>query len=159
MDKSDIKQFRNALHNGEVHFSYTKKDGSTRQARGTLSGFLIPKYEPIVAKFQVNKIEWADDALHLNPRPKKLKLSITQTLFDRLHDFSLDENDLNNKVVKEAIFQKFGARPISVEYTKDDLPCLENKHNKKQKDLICYYDLDKNNFRSFNESQLISWNN
>lgn len=32
----DIKDFKEALHNNVVEFSFTKKDGSTREARGTL---------------------------------------------------------------------------------------------------------------------------
>ena len=33
----DIKEFKKALHEGEVEFKYTKKDGSERTARGTLN--------------------------------------------------------------------------------------------------------------------------
>ena len=33
----DIKTFKEALHNGVVEFSYEKKDGTIREARGTLN--------------------------------------------------------------------------------------------------------------------------
>ena len=33
----NIKDFKKALHNGVVEFSYFKKDGSIRDAKGTLS--------------------------------------------------------------------------------------------------------------------------
>lgn len=35
------KEFLEALHNGEVEFKFKKKDGSTREARGTLKADLM----------------------------------------------------------------------------------------------------------------------
>ena len=32
-----VKKLKEELHNGEVKFSYYKKDGSVREARGTLN--------------------------------------------------------------------------------------------------------------------------
>ena len=34
---TNIQNFKNALHNGVVNFKYTKKDGSIREAKGTLN--------------------------------------------------------------------------------------------------------------------------
>ena len=38
----DIKDLRNALNEGLVHFEFIKKDGTKRYARGTTSPDLIP---------------------------------------------------------------------------------------------------------------------
>lgn len=37
-----LKRFKEALCDGMVEFTYVKKDGSIRRARGTLNGGLIP---------------------------------------------------------------------------------------------------------------------
>ena len=47
MEKSEIIKFREALRNGEVKFTYTKKDGSMRRAVGTLCKKLLPKMTPM----------------------------------------------------------------------------------------------------------------
>ena len=43
----NIDDFRNALKNGEVFFKFKKKDGTIREARGTLKADLLPKVEVI----------------------------------------------------------------------------------------------------------------
>ena len=40
---NDIKNLRKKLREGEVNFEYTKKDGTTRKARGTLDIGMIPE--------------------------------------------------------------------------------------------------------------------
>ena len=57
MDKSEITKFRKALKNGEVKFSYTKKDGSLRRAVGTLCEKLLPK-ETSMDTYDITCIEW-----------------------------------------------------------------------------------------------------
>lgn len=39
----NITDFKNDLKNGEVNFTYKKKDGTIREARGTLKADLLPK--------------------------------------------------------------------------------------------------------------------
>ena len=41
----NITDFKNALKNGEVLFTFKKKDGTVREARGTLKVDLLPKIE------------------------------------------------------------------------------------------------------------------
>lgn len=42
-----VKKLKEELHNGEVKFSYYKKDGSVREARGTLNPNIYGKeHEP-----------------------------------------------------------------------------------------------------------------
>jgi hypothetical protein len=41
MNTQEIKEFKNALHNGIVEFKYTKVNGDERIARGTLQDTVI----------------------------------------------------------------------------------------------------------------------
>jgi hypothetical protein len=43
----NVTEFKNALKNGEVLFKFKKKDGTIREARGTLKADLLPKVEVI----------------------------------------------------------------------------------------------------------------
>ena len=40
---NDIETLKEKLHEGEVNFEYTKKDGTIRKARGTLDMGMIPE--------------------------------------------------------------------------------------------------------------------
>lgn len=40
-----IREFKQKLFEGEVTFSFKKKDGTVREARGTLKAELLPKVE------------------------------------------------------------------------------------------------------------------
>lgn len=53
----DIEKLINRLHNGIVEFEYKKKDGSTRNARGTLYPEFLPKKENEEIKFNVRAID------------------------------------------------------------------------------------------------------
>lgn len=64
----DIKDFKRALKNNIVEFSFTKKDGTTREAKGTLLESYITvsststntrkKPEGIVAYWDLDKEGW-----------------------------------------------------------------------------------------------------
>ena len=41
----NIAEFKNSLKSGEVVFKFKKKDGTIREARGTLKADLLPKVE------------------------------------------------------------------------------------------------------------------
>jgi len=146
MDKSEITKFRDALRKGEVKFTYTKKDGTERPARGTICEALLPKVEPIVAKFHVVYVEWENGA----PHPRKFKIGVTQSEIDEWGADAMDN------VVEDAIRRKFNAEPLSFEYYEIDMEYDEEPH-KLPAGSVFYYDLDKKGYRSFNESQLVSW--
>lgn len=60
--KVSIEEFREMLIKGIVGFVYTKKDGSTREAKGTLNLDLIPlENHPIgITKTNVNIVNYFD---------------------------------------------------------------------------------------------------
>ena len=148
MDKSEITKFREALRKSEVKFTYTKKDGTERLARGTICEELLPKVEPIVAKFHVVDMKW--DPKGGCVYPHKCKVCVTQKQID---EWGVDAMD---NVVESAITAKFGATPIEFEYYKIDIP-YDKPERKLPEGSVFYYDLDKQGYRSFNESQLVSW--
>lgn len=65
----NIKEFKESLRNGVVEFSYEKKDGTIREAKGTLNsdiygeenkpkgtGFEVP--DNIVKYYDLDKVGW-----------------------------------------------------------------------------------------------------
>lgn len=145
MDKSEIKKFREALRKGEVKFTYTKKDGTKRPARGTICEALLPKVEPIVAKFKVKNIVWPDGVNFA----RSCKICVTQKQVD---EYGADAMD---NVVQDAIAAKFCAIPDEFEYY--ELDEYDEPERKLPEGSVFYFDLDKKGYRSFNESQLVEW--
>ena len=144
MEKSEIAKFREALKNGEVKFTYTKKDGTMRRAVGTLCEKLIPKTTPMDT-YEITFIKWdldlddleKNDAFNL---PVRCKVKIfADTPKDEI------ENELS-----EALTKTYGFCHNGFEYSK-----FEKKQKKLPEGTILYYDIEKNSYRSFNESQLV----
>ena len=146
MEKSEIAKFREALKNGEVKFSYTKKDGTKRCAVGTLCEKLIPKETPMDT-YEITCIEWDLDAIEKNGDVVNLPQRCRVKIFA---DTPEDEIEAE---LSEALTEDYGFCHNGFAYLK-----LEKKQ-KKQKKLpegtILYYDIGKNGYRSFNESQLV----
>ncbi len=147
MDKSEIKKFREALRKGEVKFTYTKKDGAKRPARGTICEALLPKVEPVVAKFHVVDMKWDPKGGCVYPR--KCKVCVTQKQIDEWGSDAMDN------VVESAITAKFGATPTEFEYY--ELDEYDEPERKLPEGSVFYFDLDKKGYRSFNELQLVEW--
>ena len=146
MEKSEIAKFREALKNGEVKFSYTKKDGSMRRAVGTLCEKLIPKETPMDT-YEITCIEWDLDVIEKNGDVVNLPQRCRVKIFA---DTPEDEIEAE---LSEALTKNYGFCHNGFAHSK-----LEKKQ-KKQKKLpegtILYYDIGKNGYRSFNESQLV----
>lgn len=144
MNKSEITKFREALKNGEVLFTYTKKDGTMRKAVGTLCEKLLPKEIPMDT-YDITCIEWDASETDIDEYklPQRCKIKIpADTPEDEI------EGDLS-----DALTEDYGFCHNGFGYSK-----LEKKQ-KKQKKLpegtIFYYDVNKKGYRSFNESQLV----
>ena len=144
MNKSEIAKFREALKNGEVKFTYTKKDGSMRQAVGTLCEKLLPKETPMDT-YEITCIEW--DASETDIDEYKLPQRCRVKIFADTPEDEIEDE------LSEALAEDYGFCHNGFAYSK-----LEKKQ-KKQKKLpegtIFYYDTKKNGYRSFNESQLV----
>ena len=135
MDKSEITKFRKALKNGEVKFSYTKKDGSLRRAVGTLCEKLLPK-ETSMDTYDITCIEW--DASETDIDEYKLPQRCRVKIFA---DTPEDEIECE---LSEALTEDYGFCNNGFAYSK-----LEKKHKKLPENQIFYYDLNKKEFRSF----------
>ena len=144
MEKSEIAKFREALKNGEVKFTYTKKDGTMRRAVGTLCEKLIPKTTPMDT-YEITFIKWdldlddleKNDAFNL---PVRCKVKIFA---------DTPEDEIENEL-SEALTKTYGFCHNGFEYSK-----FEKKQKKLPEGTIFYYDIEKNGYRSFNESQLV----
>ena len=141
MEKSEIAKFREALKNGEVKFSYTKKDGTKRCAVGTLCEKLIPKETPMDT-YEITCIEW--DASETDIDEYKLPQRCRVKIFA-----DTPEDEIENEL-SEALTETYGFCHNGFEYSK-----LEKKQKKLPAGMILYYDTEKNGYRSFNESQLV----
>ena len=141
MEKSEITKFREALKNGEVKFIYTKKDGTKRCAVGTLCEKLIPKTTPMDT-YEITCIEW--DASETDIDEYKLPQRCRVKIFA---DTPEDEIEAE---LSEALTEDYGFCHNGFGYSK-----LEKKQKKLPAGSILYYDIEKNGYRSFNESQLV----
>lgn len=141
----DAKELKVKLHEGEVEFTYRKKDGSERKARGTLCENLIPKVDPIVARFSIEVDKWAES--ENTPKRRKFKVGVTQKEIDEWGADAMDN------VVRAAIEKKFCHDVEEFSYWPID--DYDEEPKKLPEGTIFYYDLDKGGFRSFNEDQLI----
>ena len=144
----DSVAFKHALFEGKVEFDYIKKDGTLRHAVGTMNEALLPKTEPIVAKYHVTDMKWQPKGGCVYPR--KCKICVTQKQID---EYGADAMD---NVIEDAITAKFGATPIEFEYYEIDVPYDETPRNL-PKDSVFYFDIDKQAYRSFKLAQLKGW--
>ena len=143
MDKSEITKFREALKNGEVKFSYTKKDGSLRRAVGTLCKKLLPK-ETSMDTYDITCIEW--DASETDIDEYKLPQRCRVKIFA-----DTPEDEIEGEL-SEALTEDYGFCNNGFAYSK-----IEKKHKKLKEGTVFYYDTEKNGYRSFNESQLVEF--
>ena len=153
----DIKEFKKMLLEGVVNFTYLKRkaDGSTetRPARGTMKPDLLPKSEPIVAKFQCRDIvwdfdNWGEDEGEEGDPPKlrrNVKVALTQADIDRAE--TLDD------AVIEKLEQKYGRCVKELDYY--EIEKADETERETPDGNVFYFDLDKNGFRSFKFENLI----
>ena len=137
----DAKELKSKLHEGEVEFTYRKKDGSIRRAVGTLCEKLLPKTTPMDT-YEITCIEW--DASETDIDEHKLPQHCRVKIFA-----DTPEDDVEGEL-SEALIENYGFCHNGFAYSK-----LEKKQKKLPEGTIFYYDLDKGGFRSFNEDQLI----
>lgn len=140
MNKSEIAKFREALKNGEVNFTYIKKDGSLRRAVGTLCEKLIPKETPMDT-YEITCIQW--DASEADIDEYKLPQSCKVKIFA-----DTPEDEIESEL-SEALTKDYGFCHNGFGYAK-----IEKKQKKLKEGTVFYYDCEKNGYRSFNESQL-----
>lgn len=139
----DIKQFKEMLFKGEVKFVYTKSDGSTRPARGTLCESLTPKSEA-TRKFKLTDIKWVKNNLFSGDKlPTSMTIKIAESF---IADHSADAPMYN--IIENALLEQFNKLA-------DDFKFEEVQPKKLAEDKIFYYDLDKGGYRSFKADRLV----
>lgn len=149
----DSVAFKHALFEGKVEFDYVKNDGTLRHAVGTMNEALIPKVEPIVAKYHVTDIKWApryNGELVTKKLPKKCKICVTQPEIDEFGADAMDD------VIIKALEKKYSAYVTEFEYYEIDVP-YDEEPRKLPEGSVFYYDIDKQAYRSFKIAQLKGW--
>lgn len=144
----DSVAFKHALFEGKVEFDYDKADGTVRHAVGTMNEALLPKTEPIVAKFGVEVDKWAES--ENTPKRHKFNVGVTQAEIDELGADSM------GNVIEAAILKKTGCTAKTFSYWQIDIGYDETPR-KMPADSVFYYDLDKKGFRSFKLANLKGW--
>lgn len=145
--KQLLKELKKKLHEGEVKFTYVKKNGEVRPARGTLAESLVPS----------------------NPNRGKVKVKVSGIVYNDQHDVEFnnlpestivyvklpaedtpDFDKVVDKLVIEATEEAVGGFAV------DTLNYVLVKPKTLPDDSVFYYDLDKCSYRSFNIIQLVS---
>lgn len=155
----DINSFKKLLHEGAVTFSFKKNDGTIRAAKGTLCESLIPKREPIIAKFKVYDIEWDFDNWgeggETGKPPRLRKSRIVGVTESDINEWGADAMD---NVIESVLERMTGFAVKNFEYLPtEDYDDIE-KPKKLPKGSILFYDLERGGFRSLKESSLIEFN-
>ena len=135
----NAKEFKKLLFEGPVRFSFKKKDGTIREALGTLSSKLTPSVEK-TKTWLCENIQWDTDG-------EKVDLPLNVEIRDV--DASLEgdelEEHLNEILEREYKF------------------CIKNfdlslkPPRKMPKSSILFYDLERGGFRSLREDGLLSY--
>ena len=153
----NAKEFKKMLFEGAVRFSFKKTDGTIEKNRvGTMCSTLLPKSEPIVAKYLVTDIEWDFDnwgeggETGKPPRlRKRCKVSLTQADIDKWGADAMDN------VIEEALEKRTGFAVKNFEYYEIDMAYEDKK--KMPAGSILFYDLERGGFRSLCEDGLLSY--
>lgn len=149
-----VAGLKKRLFEGKVEFDYYKVDKATgertlRHAIGTMNEALIPKTEPIAAKFQCTGIVWIPKGGCVLPR--KGRVAATKTELDAAGADGLD------KLVGDLLEKKYGAEVREFEYFIVEEKDSGGKEPRKMPvDSVFYYDLEKKGFRSFKTDCLVS---
>lgn len=120
MNADELKE---TLKNNVVIFEYTKTDGTTRTAKGTLREDLLPKREPDEFELEKNAVD---------------------TLISEKYG-SMEEYMNENKI--ELVGESKDGAAYLFRHKK--------KTVKKNENVVNYYDLEKNQFRSFKKENFI----
>ena len=149
----DSVAFKHALFEGKVEFDYDKVDKTTgertlRHAIGTMNEALLPKVEPVVAKFSVEVDKWAES--ENMPKRRKFKIGVTQPEIDEWGADAMDN------VVEAAILKKTGCAAEEFSYWPIDMD-HDEKPREMPDDSVFYYDFEKQGFRSFKLANLKGW--
>lgn len=142
----NVKELKEKLREGEVTFKYRKTNGEIRPARGTMCEALLPKAEP-VRKFKCTHIVWdTEDVEGEIPKlPSRETLTIPVVELDGMDPGEVDEYICDMLTEKHNFLIK--------ELAVDEV--LDKPAKKMPEGSVFYFDLDKNEYRSFKAENLI----
>jgi len=150
MNKCEISDFKRALKLANLKFSFKKKDGTVRNAVGTMAVESLPESTDKVT-YKCTNIVYdveTDDGI---PAPVTLPKSVIVKLDAADVEACRGDAEQLESMIVDELSEKTGWLIESYSY--------ERKYPKKLAEgTIFYYDLEKKGYRSFNESQLIDWN-
>lgn len=147
MTPAECNEFKQLLKEKVVKFEFLKRDGTVRKAEGTLAKSIVPEV-PEEVTYKCTNIQWdCDNDEELERLPKKATVKLDAKLASELTDEGIEDK------LGDALEAEFEFCFHSFEYVK-----LEKRAAKKLPEgTIFYYDTERKGFRSFNESQLISF--
>ena len=140
MDIEKAKEFKHLLFEGPVKFSFTKRDGTIREALGTLNYQLVPKAEA-VKRYVCWNIEWKAD------EEKAADLPSTVRVRDVPADIA--ENGIK-EFLKEQLVSHYGVEVKNFEFEEHSKKCMPA-------DSVLFYDLERGGFRSCKVESVISF--
>lgn len=151
MDKTEA--FKEALEAGIVTFSYQKKDGTIREANGTLCKALLPLEQAPTIKFKCTNINWDTDGRGQCGLPKTVTIELDEAYFKEAGlDSPKMKDELSYELANE-LTDKYGFCVLDYKYER-----IEKRSPKKMAEgMVLYYDTDKAGFRSLHESTLLDW--
>lgn len=135
---STLKQL---LHDGVVKFTYKKANGEIRNAKGTTAAELVPVEEE-TDTYLLTDIQWNAEELVNYPAKLRVKVPVT-----------VAENDIND-YINDRLLEEYGVYHNGFLYEK-----LAPRKKPENPSSVRYFDLNKNEWRSFNKDRLISIDN
>jgi hypothetical protein len=142
----NIDKFKQMLREDVVNFSFVKKDGTIREARGTTNAKYFPRKDPVVAKFLVTDVEYSTKSGSDPVIPEKFKIDVYQSDIDAWGTYAM------RTVVESVIKRKFGEDNLVIrDFTYHPIVTQRNV----DEDVIVYFDVDKSDWRSFRFKQLV----
>ena len=149
-----LDTLRNALKSGVVNFKYTKKDGSVREAKGTLNPEIIGE-----------KYTGKDKTTIIVTEENLMNVIGYKTCSDVIMMFKVEYTDMDTN---ETVFMERQSvvLPKDTTITKEIIPEIlesgvENlqlyKPSKVKEGYTTYWDMDKEAFRCFSNEKLIEW--
>ena len=149
-----LDTLRNALKSGVVNFKYTKKDGSVREAKGTLNPEIIGE-----------KYTGKDKTTIIVTEENLMNVIGYKTCSDVIMMFKVEYTDMDtNETV--SMERQSVVLPKDTTITKELIPEIlesgvENlrlyKPSKVKEGYTTYWDMDKEAFRCFSNEKLIEW--
>ena len=142
----NIDKFKQMLREDVVNFSFVKKDGTIREARGTTNPKYLPKKDQVVAKFLVTDVEYSTKSGSDLVIPEQFKIDVYQSDVDEWGADAMDN------VVESVIKRKFGEDNLDIKHF--EYYPIDTQRNVDE-DVIVYFDVDKSDWRSFRFKQLV----